>query len=190
VKRALDFIHKEQTEEGAWYGRWGVNYVYGTSGVLRMLEVFGLGQSPEAQRGADWLCSVQGRTGGFGESCASYDNPSLKGRGAPTPSQTAWGLIGLLATRGTSDPAVSKAVQYLLDAQTEEGFWNETEFTGTGFPRVFYLCYHLYRDSFPLYALARYLNLRSGNRDGETTRYSPGEHGPHNGDGKRNGRIS
>jgi squalene-hopene/tetraprenyl-beta-curcumene cyclase len=190
VQRALDFIRREQTKEGAWYGRWGVNYVYGTSGVLRMLEVFGLSQSPEAQRGADWLRSVQGHAGGFGESCASYDDPALKGRGAPTPSQTAWGLIGLLATRGASDPAATRAVQYLLDCQTEEGFWNETEFTGTGFPRVFYLCYHLYRDSFPLYALARYLNLRGGNNNSEFIRFSPSESAPHNGNGKRNGRAS
>lgn len=188
VQRGLAFLRKEQTEEGAWYGRWGVNYIYGTSGVLRMLEPFGLGKTSEAQAGADWLSSVQHRAGGFGESCASYDDPSLKGRGASTASQTAWGLIGLLATRNTNDPAVTRAVQYLLDEQTEEGFWTENEFTGTGFPRVFYLCYHLYRNSFPLYALARYQNLRNKTAQSESIRFKPAEFEPHNGNGKKNGR--
>jgi squalene-hopene/tetraprenyl-beta-curcumene cyclase len=188
VRRALKFLRKEQTHEGAWYGRWGVNYVYGTSGVLRMLEAFGLGKTPEAQRGAEWLCSVQNRDGGFGESCASYDDPALKGRGASTPSQTAWGLIGLLASRSADDPAIIGSVQYLLDEQTEEGFWKETEFTGTGFPRVFYLCYTLYRNTFPLYALAHYQNLRNKRGQAESIRFSPAEFGPHNGNGKKNGR--
>ncbi|MEJ2008041.1 MAG: squalene--hopene cyclase [Acidobacteriota bacterium] len=189
VRRALNFLRKEQTTEGAWYGRWGVNYIYGTSGVLRMLETFGLQSSAEAQRGADWLCSVQKTGGGFGESCASYDDPSQKGRGTNTPSQTAWGLIGLLATRGVDDPAVTQAVQHLLDQQTEQGFWNELEFTGTGFPRVFYLCYHLYRDSFPLYALARYQNLRNNRAQAEAIRLAPAKFNSGNGNGKKNGRI-
>ena len=188
VQRGLSYLRSQQTAEGAWYGRWGVNYVYGTSGVLRMLEALGLGRTPEAQRGADWLCSVQNRGGGFGESCASYDDPSLKGRGPCTPSQTAWGLIGLLATRSVDDPAVTGAVQYLLDEQTEEGLWKENEFTGTGFPRVFYLCYTLYRNTFPLYALAHYQNLRMNTRQAERIRFSPAEFEPHNGNGKKNGR--
>ena len=153
-----------------------------------MLEAYGLGKTPEAQRGADWLRAVQNRSGGFGESCASYDDPSLKGRGASTASQTAWGLIGLLANRSVDDPAVVNAVQYLLDEQTEEGFWTETEFTGTGFPRVFYLCYTLYRNSFPLYALAHYQNLRNKRGQAESIRFSPHEFEPHNGNGKKNGR--
>ena len=189
VQKALNFLHNEQTEEGAWYGRWGVNYVYGTSGVLRMQEAFGLETSPEAQRGAEWLCSVQNPDGGFGESCASYDDPSRKGQGSSTPSQTAWGLIGLMATRELDDPAITRAVQYLLDEQTEAGFWKETEFTGTGFPRVFYLRYHLYRDSFPLYALARYQNLRNNRVRAEALRFSAAEFAPGNGNGKKNGRT-
>lgn len=188
VQRGLSFLRKEQETDGGWYGRWGVNYVYGTSGVLRMLEANALSGTSEAQRGADWLCSVQNKNGGFGESCASYDDPSLKGRGACTPSQTAWGLIGLMATRDISDPAITCAVQYLLDEQTEEGFWKETEFTGTGFPRVFYLGYHLYRDSFPLYALARYQNLRSKSAQAESTSFSPTETKSQNGNGNHNGR--
>jgi squalene-hopene/tetraprenyl-beta-curcumene cyclase len=99
-------------------------------------------------------------------------------------------LIGLLANHSVDDPAVVNAVQYLLDEQTEEGFWTETEFTGTGFPRVFYLCYHLYRDSFPLYALAHYQNLRNKKGKAESIRFSPSEFGSHNGNGngKKNGR--
>ncbi len=190
VKRALGFLKKEQTAEGAWYGRWGVNYIYGTSGVLRMLETFGLQQSQEAQQGADWLCAVQKNSGGFGESCASYNNSALKGQGPSTPSQTAWGLIGLLANRKLDDPAVERAVQYLLNKQTDEGFWKETEFTGTGFPRVFYLCYHLYRDSFPLYALARYQNLRKNQASTKPVPFSPAPVKSGNGNGKKNGRAS
>lgn len=162
VRRAVEFIRREQTPEGAWYGRWGVNYVYGTSGVLRALETVGLEKTDFAQRGAAWLRSVQNADGGFGESIASYDNPTLKGKGASTASQTAWGLIGLLATGSPSDPAISRAVNYLLNHQNEDGTWDEDLWTGTGFPRVFYLKYHLYRINFPLYALARHHNLLKG----------------------------
>jgi squalene-hopene/tetraprenyl-beta-curcumene cyclase len=188
AQHALKYLHEEQTSEGAWYGRWGVNYIYGTSGVLRMLEVFGLQTKMEAQRGAAWLRAVQNPDGGFGETCASYEDPSLKGKGPSTPSQTAWGLIGLLAAGDTSSPSVTGAVRYLLDGQKEGGFWDETMFTGTGFPGVFYLCYHLYRDTFPLYALARYRNLRRGETQAELIRFSPTEFPSQNGDRKRNGR--
>ena len=189
IQHALKYLRKAQTPEGAWYGRWGVNYIYGTSGVLRMLEVLGLEASRQAQQGAAWLCSVQNPDGGFGEGCGSYDDPSLKGRGPSTPSQTAWGLIGLLATRGVNDPSTTRAVRYLLDRQKEDGSWDETMFTGTGFPRVFYLCYHLYRDTFPLYALARYRNLRRGDAQSELIRFTPMEFPSQNGNRKRNGRF-
>jgi len=189
IQHALSYLRKTQTSEGAWYGRWGVNYVYGTSGVLRMLEVLGLETSMEAQRGAAWLRGVQNPDGGFGERCDSYDDPSLKGRGPSTPSQTAWGLIGLLASASLEDPAIARALRYLLEGQKEDGSWDETVFTGTGFPRVFYLRYHLYRDTFPLYALARYRNLRRGPAQGELIRFSPNEFPSQNGDRKRNGRI-
>jgi len=162
VQRGLEFLRRDQAPDGSWYGRWGVNYVYGTSGVLRALETLGQGVPDWCQRGAAWLRSVQNPDGGFGESIASYDAPRLKGKGRSTASQTAWGLIGLLAAAGTEDASVSRAVRYLEDFQNEDGSWEEAEFTGTGFPSVFYLKYHLYRNSFPLYALARYRNLREG----------------------------
>ena len=164
IQRARAFIRHEQTPDGSWFGRWGVNYVYGTSGVLRALEKIGMSNQPDCHRAADWLRSVQNRDGGFGESVLSYYDPALKGKGKSTASQTAWGLIGLLATVGPDDPAVERAVAWLLEQQNSDGTWDEPEFTGTGFPCVFYLKYHLYRNSFPLYALARYDNLCKGRR--------------------------
>jgi squalene-hopene/tetraprenyl-beta-curcumene cyclase len=164
IERAREFLRREQTDDGAWFGRWGVNYVYGTSGVLRALETIDMASQPDCARAANWLQSVQNSDGGFGESVQSYYDPSLKGKGKSTASQTAWGLIGLLAAVGPSDPAVERAVQWLVAHQNADGTWDEEEFTGTGFPCVFYLRYHLYRNSFPLYALARYDNLRRGRR--------------------------
>lgn len=164
IARARGFLRQDQTSSGAWFGRWGVNYVYGTSGVLRALETFALASQPECRRAADWLRSVQNADGGFGESILSYSDPELKGKGASTASQTAWGLIGLLAARGPEDFAAERAVAWLVAHQNADGTWDEDEFTGTGFPCVFYLKYHLYRISFPLYALARYDNLRKARR--------------------------
>lgn len=174
VRRAVEYLKREQTSEGAWYGRWGVNYIYGTSGVLRALEAVGLQSEPFAQRAAEWLCKVQNADGGFGESIASYDDPSLKGKGKSTASQTAWGLIGLLAAlsgekgRATLEfsAAAARAARYLVNHQNADGSWDEDQWTGTGFPQVFYLKYHLYRISFPLYALARYGKLCSPDFDG------------------------
>jgi squalene-hopene/tetraprenyl-beta-curcumene cyclase len=162
LRRGIEFLKCDQTCEGAWYGRWGVNYLYGTSGVLRAAETLGVSEEDWCQRAASWLRSVQNSDGGWGESCASYDDPSLKGRGDSTASQTAWGLIGLLAAGNPADASVIRAVEYLLDRQQRDGSWKEGPFTGTGFPRVFYLKYHLYQNSFPLYALARYRNLMYG----------------------------
>src|SRR6202167_3475615 len=133
--------------------------------VQRALETIGLSKQPDCQRAADWLRSVQNADGGFGESVLSYYDPALKGKGKSTASQTAWGLIGLLATSGPDDPSVERAVAWLLEQQNPDGTWDEAEFTGTGFPCVFYLKYHLYRNSFPLYALARYDNMRKGWRN-------------------------
>jgi squalene-hopene/tetraprenyl-beta-curcumene cyclase len=164
IERARRFLKDDQTVDGSWYGRWGVNYVYGTSGVLRALETIGLSTNQDSQRAAHWLCSVQNHDGGFGESILSYYDQSRKGKGKSTASQTAWGLIGLLAVVGPNHPAVARAVQWLVEHQNEDGSWDEEEFTGTGFPCVFYLRYHLYRNSFPLYALARYDNMRKGRR--------------------------
>jgi squalene-hopene/tetraprenyl-beta-curcumene cyclase len=164
IKRALAFLKSDQTDDGSWFGRWGVNYVYGTSGVLRALEAVGLAFLPECDRAANWLRSVQNADGGFGESVLSYYSTEFKAKGKSTASQTAWGLIGLLATVPRDDPSVARAVEWLVSRQNPDGTWDEAEFTGTGFPQVFYLKYHLYRNSFPLYALARYENLCGGKK--------------------------
>jgi squalene-hopene/tetraprenyl-beta-curcumene cyclase len=164
VQRAVKFLLQDQCEDGSWFGRWGVNYVYGTSGVLRSLETVSLTSQEYCKRALEWLKSVQKPDGSFGESLRSYHVESSKGQGNSTPSQTAWGLIGLLAAADPGDPASSKAAEYLVTQQNEDGSWDESDFTGTGFPCVFYLKYHLYRNSFPVYALARFHN---GLRDRE-----------------------
>ncbi len=158
IQRAVKFLLKDQCEDGSWFGRWGVNYVYGTSGVLRSLETVSLTAKEYCQRAVSWLRSVQKPDGSFGESLRSYTEPQTKGEGPSTASQTAWGLIGLLAGAEAGDPAIHNAVSYLVEQQNADGSWSENEFTGTGFPCVFYLKYHLYRNSFPLYALARFRN--------------------------------
>jgi squalene-hopene/tetraprenyl-beta-curcumene cyclase len=173
IQKALAYLRREQTPDGAWYGRWGVNYVYGTSGVLRAMEAIGCNDSVECRRATEWLKSVQNPDGGFGESCKSYEDPKLKGKGKSTASQTAWGLIGLLAAVGSEDASVSRAVEWLTEHQSEDGSWDEDEFTGTGFPCVFYLKYHLYRNSFPLYALARYRNMRDGTKTPQSLQLEP-----------------
>jgi squalene-hopene/tetraprenyl-beta-curcumene cyclase len=178
LERAQAFLRHDQAEDGSWFGRWGVNYIYGTSGVLRALETIGISSHPDCQRAANWLRSVQNPDGGFGESILSYYVASLKGKGKSTASQTAWALIGLLATAGPKDPAVDRAVAWLIQHQNADGTWDEEEFTGTGFPCVFYLKYHLYRISFPLYALARYENMRRGRRKFFALRL-PAEELPH-----------
>lgn len=183
IQRSLAYLRREQTPEGAWYGRWGVNYVYGTSGVLRALETIQCNDSAECKKAVEWLKSVQNSDGGFGESCESYDDPKLKGIGKSTASQTAWGLIGLLATVGAEDAAALRAVEWLIENQSEDGSWDEEEFTGTGFPCVFYLKYHLYRNSFPLYALARYRNMRSGTAIPQSFQFDPNQFKYRNGRG-------
>jgi squalene-hopene/tetraprenyl-beta-curcumene cyclase len=158
VQKAVDFLTKDQSKDGSWFGRWGVNYVYGTSGVLRALETVSLTAQEYCARAVAWLRQVQKADGSFGESLGSYEFPSTKGQGNSTPSQTAWGLIGLLAGADQNDPAIAKAAAYLVTQQNVDGSWSEDDFTGTGFPGVFYLKYHLYKNSFPVYALARYRN--------------------------------
>jgi len=175
IARAVSFLVKDQSKDGSWFGRWGVNYVYGTSGVLRALETVSLATREFCQRAVHWLRSVQKVDGSFGESLLSYDVPLTKGQGTSTASQTAWGLIGLLAGAGTEDSAVRKAVAYLVHRQQADGSWSEPEFTGTGFPGVFYLKYHLYRNSFPVYALARYSNQSRKAEEYAAVKFQPGE---------------
>ena len=175
-QRALAYLSREQTPEGPWYGRWGVNYIYCTSGVLRALETVKITGREFCQKAAEWLRAVQNPDGGFGESIASYYDPKLKGQGVSTPSQTAWGLIGLLAAGWRDEPAVTRGIEHLLERQRPDGSWEEPEFTGTGFPRVFYLKYHLYRNYFPLYALARYGH--QGTAREEYRAYQIGPQGP------------
>ena len=175
IKRALEFLLKDQCDDGSWFGRWGVNYVYGTSGVLRSLETVSLTAKEYCQRAVKWLRSVQKPDGSFGESLRSYHEPHTKGEGNSTASQTAWGLIGLLAGAEASDPAIQHAVSYLVDQQNADGSWSEDEFTGTGFPCVFYLKYHLYRNSFPLYALARFRNQSHDLKQYSAMTFQPAE---------------
>lgn len=164
IVRALNYLRHEQEPEGCWFGRWGVNYIYGTSGVLAALSVLApQAFKAEIERGAAWLVQCQNSDGGWGETCRSYNDPSLKGQGASTASQTAWALIGLLAageaTETFAQSAIDRGVAYLLNTQRSDGTWDESEFTGTGFPGHFYLKYHLYQQHFPLTALGRYRKL-------------------------------
>jgi len=157
VKKAIKFILSEQEPDGSWFGRWGVNYIYGTMLVLRGLQAMGVDHhEPYVQQGAEWLRMVQNSDGGWGESCGSYDDPTTRGIGPSTPSQTAWAVMGLLAAGDTRSESVQRGILYLLEAQRPDGHWDEDQYTGTGFPRVFYLAYHLYREYFPLIALSTY----------------------------------
>jgi len=175
IQRAVKFLRKDQCDDGSWFGRWGVNYVYGTSGVLRALETVSLTARDYCQRAVMWLRTVQKADGSFGESLRSYEMPSTKGQGPSTPSQTAWGLIGLLAGADLHEPAIVKAVSYLVHQQKEDGSWSEPDFTGTGFPGVFYLKYHIYRNSFPVYALARYSNQSRGADEYLALKFQPSQ---------------
>ncbi|HMC64438.1 MAG TPA: squalene--hopene cyclase, partial [Gemmataceae bacterium] len=157
VDRALAFLERTQERFGGWIGRWGVNYIYGTWQVLTGLKSIGFDmRQPMVRRAVAWLQNVQQPGGGWGETCRSYDDPSLAGQGTPTASQTAWALLGLLAAGEARSPEVQAGIHYLLATQRPDGSWHEDQFTGTGFPKVFYLRYHMYSLYFPLMALARY----------------------------------
>ena len=160
VRRGVAFLKRTQETDGSWYGRWGVNYIYGTYLSLR-----GLRASGESDREAfilragEWLRSIQNADGGWGESCASYNNGTFTPDGS-TPSQTAWAVLGLIAGGDTTSSSLHKGIEYLIETQRSEGGWDEHLSTGTGFPGVFYLQYHLYRHSFPILALAAYREAR------------------------------
>jgi len=156
LKKAINYIKREQEEDGAWCGRWGVNYIYGTSAALVALPQVGEDMAqPYIQRAACWLVTCQNEDGGWGESPYSYHDPRTRGQGSSTASQTAWALLGLICCGQEHRVAVERGVDYLLKSQRPDGTWDEEEFTGTGFPRAFYLRYHLYRLYFPLMALSR-----------------------------------
>jgi squalene-hopene/tetraprenyl-beta-curcumene cyclase len=157
VARALTFIKKDQCEDGSWFGRWGVNYIYGTWQVLRGLRLIGEDMNKGyLRRGVEWFKRIQNPDGGWGETIGSYDDISLKGKGESTKSQTAWALMGLISAGQARSVSVQRGVRYLLDTMTPAGTWEEEPWTGTGFPRVFYMKYHYYRHYFPLMALAQY----------------------------------
>ena len=165
VARAIDFLRQTQLAEGSWYGRWGMNYIYGTWSVLCALNAADLShQDPMIRKAVDWLVSIQNPDGGWGEDATTYRLDYRGQQGAPsTASQTAWALLGLMAAGRVDHPAMAGGVQYLLATQTEKGLWEEHRYTATGFPRVFYLRYHGYAKFFPLWALARYRNLWTTN---------------------------
>jgi squalene-hopene/tetraprenyl-beta-curcumene cyclase len=164
MQRALQYIRDTQLPDGSWYGRWGLNYIYGTWSVLCALKAAGVNpDAPEMRKAREWLFKIQNDDGGWGEDGTSY---RLDYRGlepAPsTASQTAWAIIGLIAAGAGSSSAVEKGIAYLLKTQQSHGFWNEERYTATGFPRVFYLRYHGYSKFFPLWALARYKCVTDG----------------------------
>jgi squalene-hopene/tetraprenyl-beta-curcumene cyclase len=177
VKKAIEYIRATQEPDGSWIGRWGVNYIYGTWQALVGPINLGVDLSEEwIQRAADWVRSVQKEDGSFGESPDSYLDPGLKGIGPSTASQTAWAAMTMQAVHGPDDEGVQRAINWLVATQLDErsaadpacnpdgdpaGSWHEPWFTGTGFPKVFYLRYHLYRLYFPIMAIGRYLSAKS-----------------------------
>ena len=169
VAAGISYLRKTQLAEGSWYGRWGLNYIYGTWSVLCALNAAGVGhQDPMIRKAANWLVSTQNADGGWGEDATSYrldykDFDKGFDGGPSTASQTAWALLGLMAAGEVENPAVARGVEYLTTTQTQKGLWDEQRYTATGFPRVFYLRYHGYSKFFPLWALARYRNLRKTN---------------------------
>jgi squalene-hopene/tetraprenyl-beta-curcumene cyclase len=157
VFRGVSFLKRKQDADGTWYGRWGCNYIYGTWLALRGLKEAGEDMTQEPyQRAASWLRRHQNEDGGWGELPASYDEPARKGIGPSTPSQTAWALLALFAAGDTGSTSVRRGVEYLLRNQEYDGSWKDEYWTGTGFPKVFYLRYHLYATYFPLWALSAY----------------------------------
>ena len=165
AKRAIDYLRRTQRADGSWYGRWGMNYIYGTWSVLSAFNAAGIARdAPEMRKAVAWLAAIQNSDGGWGEDASSYKLDYRGYEPAPsTASQTAWALLGLMAAGEVGHPAVARGITYLADGQGADGFWDEPRYTATGFPRVFYLRYHGYPKFFPLWALARYRNLKRGN---------------------------
>jgi len=165
LNRAIAYLKRAQEKDGSWYGRWGMNYLYGTWSVLCAFNAAGVDpSSPEVQKAVRWLLAIQNKDGGWGEDGDSYKLDYNGYEAAPsTASQTAWAVLGLMAAGRIDHPAVERGIAYLMANQGDDGFWNEKRFTATGFPRVFYLRYHGYPKFFPLWALARFANLKAAN---------------------------
>ena len=164
VRAGVDYLSRTQMDEGSWYGRWGMNYIYGTWSVLCALNAAGMDHAaPEMRKAAAWLIKIQNADGGWGGPSVRERQISGVVTGMATASQTAWALLALMASGDTDEPAVARGVEYLMKNQGADGFWNEDRYTATGFPRVFYLRYHGYRRYFPLWAMARYRNLTARN---------------------------
>jgi squalene-hopene/tetraprenyl-beta-curcumene cyclase len=165
AERALAYLRRTQRHDGSWYGRWGMNYIYGTWSVLCALNAAGVKpEAPEIRKAVEWLAAIQNADGGWGEDGSSYKLDYHGYEAAPsTASQTAWAVLGLIAAGALDHPAVARGIKYLAETQEPDGLWNEPRYTATGFPRVFYLRYHGYAKYFPLWALARYRNLTRGN---------------------------
>ncbi|MGY4707081.1 squalene--hopene cyclase [Candidatus Bipolaricaulota sp. J31] len=165
LDRALEYLFREQEEDGSWFGRWGVNHIYGTGAVLPALEAIGFPMDdPRVRRAVDWLLARQNEDGGWGEDIMSYHRKELRGRGPSTASQTAWALLALIAAGEARSEPVRRGIEYLIRTQREDGTWDEPYFTGTGFPTDFMIRYHLYRHYFPLMALGRYRRAVMGDR--------------------------
>jgi squalene-hopene/tetraprenyl-beta-curcumene cyclase len=165
VKQAIAYLRRTQLADGSWYGRWGMNYIYGTWSVLCALNAAGLPpDAPEMRKASAWLVAIQNPDGGWGEDGSSYKLDYRGYEPAPsTPSQTAWALLGLMAAGDVDHPAVARGIAHLAQTQGNDGFWPEERYTATGFPRVFYLRYHGYAKFFPLWAMARFRNLKAQN---------------------------
>ena len=165
VRRGVQYLVRTQEPDGSWYGRWGVDYIYGTFLALRGLRAAGESdREAHILRAGEWLRSIQNADGGWGESCASYKN-GVYTPAESTASQTAWAVLGLIAGGDSTSMSVRKGIEYLVESQRSDGTWQERLATGTGFPGVFYLTYHLYRNAFPLLALAEFLKSRGGGRE-------------------------
>jgi len=165
MKAGIDFLRRSQLADGSWFGRWGVNYIYGTWSALAACNAAGIpSDDPAVRRAAGWLIRIQNEDGGWGEDCGSYRLDYSGYQAAPsTASQTAWALLGLMAAGEVDHAAVARGIRYLETTQNRDGQWPQEHYTGGGFPRVFYLRYHGYPKFFPLWAVARYRNLKAGN---------------------------
>jgi squalene-hopene/tetraprenyl-beta-curcumene cyclase len=165
LKAGVDYLIRTQRKDGSWWGRWGINYIYGTWSALAGLNGAGLvSDHPAMAKAADWLVAIQNPDGGWGENCDSYKLDYKGYEPAPsTASQTAWAILGLMAAGEVDHPAVARGINYLKATQESDGLWSQPHYTGGGFPRVFYLNYHGYPKFFPLWALARYRNLKTSN---------------------------